>query len=240
MHGSPQRALSTEGPALCSANADLAMQLSAAAVDGDRNQVKQLLADLLRRRTWYTDEDLTSLLQALEDLFSLLHSMALTDELTGLHNRRGFLRSGAQLLDMAGCQQHGALLIYIDVDQLKYVNDTSGHAAGDALLRRTAQVLHDVSGNHNVVGRLGGDEFAVLDASTKRSSRNQVLHHIQDAVEDRNASGGDPALSLSIGFAEFDPLSPVSITTLLALADRSMYRHKTRALGRLECALAAP
>jgi diguanylate cyclase (GGDEF)-like protein len=224
---------------MCGANADLAVQLSAAAVDGDRNRVKHLLADLLHRRTWYTDEDLTSLLQALEDLFSLLHSMALTDELTGLHNRRGFLRSGAQMLDMAACKQHGALLIYIDVDQLKYVNDTSGHDAGDALLRRTAQVLHDASGDHNVVGRLGGDEFAVLDASIKRSGRNLVLRRIQDAVEDRNAQAGVPPLSLSIGVAEFDPLNPVSITTLLELADRSMYRHKTRASGRIHCALTA-
>jgi diguanylate cyclase (GGDEF)-like protein len=237
MQGSPQRAVSIERPAMYT---DLGVQLRAAAVDGDGNQVKQLLADLLHRRTWYTDEDRTSLLQALEDLFSLLHSMALTDELTGLHNRRGFLRSGAQLLERAESKQHGAILIYIDVDQLKYVNDTSGHDAGDALLRRAAQVLHDVSGGQNVVGRLGGDEFAVLDASAKRSDRNLVLRRIRDAVEDRNASTGGFPLSLSIGFAEFDPLKPVSIMTLLALADRSMYRHKTRVSGCTDCALTAP
>jgi diguanylate cyclase (GGDEF)-like protein len=225
---------------LRAANADIAVQLSAAAVEGDHNRVKQLLADLLRCRTRCTDEDLSPLLQALQDLFLMLHSMALTDELTGLHNRRGFLRSGAQLLEMAARRQHSATLIYIDVDQLKYVNDSSGHDAGDALLRRTAQVLLDVSGNHHVIGRLGGDEFAILDASIKSRGRNQMLRQIQEAVEDRNASAADPQLSLSIGFAEFDPLKPVSMLTLLAVADRAMYRHKARALGRIDCALAAP
>jgi diguanylate cyclase (GGDEF)-like protein len=222
------------------ANAEIAVQLCAAAVDGDHNRVKQLLGDLLRCRRWRTDEDLSPLLRPLEDLFLQLHSMALTDELTGLHNRRGFLRNGARLLDMAASKQHGAMLIYIDVDHLKYVNDSSGHDAGDALLRRTARVLHDVSGNHNVIGRLGGDEFAVLDASIKGSGRNQMLRRIEDAVEDHNASAAVPPLSLSIGCAEFDPLKPVSIVTLLALADRAMYRHKTRASGRLDCALTAP
>jgi diguanylate cyclase (GGDEF)-like protein len=222
------------------ANANIAVQLSAAAVAGDHNRVKQLLVDLLRCRTRCTDEDLSPLLQGLQDLFLLLHSMALTDELTGLHNRRGFLRSGAQLLDMAARRQHSATLIYIDVDHLKYVNDSSGHGAGDALLRRTAQVLHDVSGSQHVIGRLGGDEFAILDASIKSSGRNQMLRRIQEAVEDRNASAADPLLSLSIGCAEFDPLKPVSILTLLGLADRAMYRHKTRALGRIECAMTAP
>jgi diguanylate cyclase (GGDEF)-like protein len=234
MHGHLQRFV-LERPAMCAANAEIAVQLSAAAIDGDHPRVKQLLADLLRCRTRGTDEDLSPLLQPLEDLFLLLHSMALTDELTGLLNRRGFLRSGARLLELAACKLHGALLIYIDVDNLKNVNDSSGHEVGDDLLRRAAQVLRDASGNHAVIGRLGGDEFAILDESTNYRRSHHMLRQIQNAVEACNASAAVPLLSLSIGCVEFYPQKPVSIMTLLAQADRAMYLAKARPVRRPEC-----
>jgi diguanylate cyclase (GGDEF)-like protein len=228
-----------ERPAMCATNAEITVQLSAAAIDGDHPRVKQLLADLLRRRARGTDEDLSPLLQPLEDLFLLLHSMALTDELTGLQNRRGFLRNGARLLELAARKLHGALLIYVDVDNLKNVNDSSGHEVGDDLLRRAAQVLRDVSGNHAVIGRLGGDEFAVLDESANSGRSHHMLRRIQNAVEACNASAAVPLLSLSIGCVEFYPRKPVSIMTLLAQADRAMYRKKARPLRRLKCTVPA-
>ena len=224
---------------MCAANAEIVVQLSAAAIDGDPPRVKQLLADLLRCRTRSTDEDLSPLLQPLEDLFLLLHSMALTDELTGLQNRRGFLLRGARLLESAARKQHGALLIYVDVDNLKKVNDSSGHEAGDDLLRRAAQVLRDVWGNHTVIGRLGGDEFAVLDESTDSGRSQHMLRRMQNAVEACNASAAVPLLSLSIGCVEFYPRKPVSIMALLAQADRAMYREKARPLRHLECTVPA-
>ena len=234
-----QRAVSMEPPPLCVAPAEIAARLSAAAIDGDHPRVKQLLADLLRRRTRDTDEDLSPLLQQLEDLFLLLHSMALTDELTGLQNRRGFLHRGARLLESAVRKLHGALLIYVDVDNLKQVNDSSGHEAGDDLLRRAARVLRDASGSHAVVGRLGGDEFAVLDASANGRRCHHMLRRIQNAVEASNASAAVPLLSLSIGCAEFYPRKPVSIMTLLAQADREMYREKAKPLRSLGCTIPA-
>jgi diguanylate cyclase (GGDEF)-like protein len=224
-----------EPPPMCAANAEITAQLSAAAIDGDHPRVKQLLANLLRCRTRGTDEDLSPLLQPLEDLFLLLHSMALTDELTGLQNRRGFLRKGTRLLESAARNLRGALLIYVDVDNLKHVNDSWGHEAGDDLLRRAAQVLRDASGDHTVIGRLGGDEFAVLDESTDSGRSHHMLRRIQNAVEASNASAILPLLSLSIGCVEFYPRKPVSIMTLLAQADRAMYREKARPLRRLKC-----
>ena len=153
MHGHLQRTVSMERPPICAANAEIVVQLSAAAIDGDHPRVRELLGDLLRCRTPGTDQDLSPVLQPLEDLLLLLHSMALTDELTGLQNRRGFLHRAARLLDLAARKLHGALLIYVDVDNLKNVNDSSGHEAGDDLLRRAAQVLRDVSGDHAVIAR---------------------------------------------------------------------------------------
>ena len=233
MHGHLQRSVSMERPPTGTASAEIVVQLNAAAIDGHL-RVKELLADLLRSRTPGTDEDLSALLQPLEDLLLLLHSMAVTDELTGLQNRRGFLHRGARLLDLAARQLHGALLIYVDVDNLKNVNDSSGHEAGDDLLRRAAQVLRDASGDHAVIGRLGGDEFALLDESAGGRGHH-MLRRIQNAVEACNASAAVPLLSLSAGCVEFHPQNPVSIMTLLAQADRAMYREKAMRLRRLEC-----
>jgi diguanylate cyclase (GGDEF)-like protein len=184
-----------ERPPICAANAEIVVQLSAAAIDGDHPRVRELLGDLLRCRTPGTDQDLSPVLQPLEDLLLLLHSMALTDELTGLQNRRGFLHRAARLLDLAARKLHGALLIYVDVDNLKNVNDSSGHEAGDDLLRRAAQVLRDVSGDHAVIGRLGGDEFAVLDESANGGRSHHMLRRIQNAVEACNASGKGQAVA---------------------------------------------
>jgi diguanylate cyclase (GGDEF)-like protein len=239
MNGHLQRSVSMERPPMFAANAEIIVQLSAAAIDGDHPRVKELLADLLRCRTPGTDEDLSPLLQPLEDLLLLLHSMALTDELTGLQNRRGFLHRGARLLDLAARKLHGALLIYVDVDNLKDINDSLGHEAGDDLLKRAAQVLRDASGDHAVIGRLGGDEFAVLDESANSGRSHHMLRRIQNAVEACNASATVPLLSLSIGCVEFYPRKPVSIVTLLAQADRAMYREKARPLRRLKCTVPA-
>jgi diguanylate cyclase (GGDEF)-like protein len=234
MHGNLQRSVSMERPPICAANAEIVAQLSAAAIDGDP-RVKELLADLLRCRTQGTDEDLSPLLQPLENLLLLLHSLALTDELTGLQNRRGFLHRGARLLELAARKLHGALLIYVDVDNLKNVNDSSGHEAGDDLLRRAAQVLHDASGVHAIIGRLGGDEFAILDESADGGRSQHMLRRIQNAVEACNASAAAPLLSLSVGCVEFYPQNPVSIMTLLAQADRAMYREKAMRLRPVRC-----
>jgi diguanylate cyclase (GGDEF)-like protein len=238
MNGHLQRSESMERPLMFAPNAEIIVQLSAAAIDG-HPRVKELLADLLRSRTPGTDEDLSPLLQPLEDLLLLLHSMAVTDELTGLQNRRGFLHKGARLLDLAARNLHGALLIYVDVDNLKNVNDSSGHETGDDLLRRAAQVLRDASGDHAVIGRLGGDEFAVLDESANSGRGHHMLRRIQDAVEACNASAAVPLLSLSVGCVEFYPQNPVSIMTLLAQADRAMYRGKAMRLRRLKCTVPA-
>lgn len=234
MQGSIPRALRATGR-----DPRIAVRLYAAAMDGDQARVKQILADMLSGRNGHVDVDLSSELQALQDFFLALHSLALTDELTGLNNRRGFLRRAARLLEMAAREMRAAVLIYVDVDHLKRVNDVLGHEAGDRLLSRTSQVLRDAAGSSAVIGRLGGDEFAVLEASTDRTDHNQILDRLQSAVDARNASAAAPELSLSIGIADFEPRRPVAIFSLLEQADRIMYRDKRRESRRFDRALRA-
>ena len=129
---------------------------------------------------------------------------------------------------------HGVepLLFYIDVDDLKSINDTAGHAAGDSLLIRTAQVLRSVFRDTDVIGRLSGDEFAALAAVTDAGACDLIVRRLQAAIAADNLSRAEPSLSLSVGFAQFNPRQPSSISDLLRKADLAMYEDKLAKLVR--------
>jgi diguanylate cyclase (GGDEF)-like protein len=223
----PQRATNAS-------STEIASQLSAAAIDADEGIAKQMLATLLRSQLRRSDERFQSQLGVLEHVLLTLRSMALTDDLTNLYNRRGFLRAGTRLLSAVSRDNWGALLFYIDVDELKSINDSAGHAAGDSMLTRTAQVLRAAFRDSDILGRLGGDEFAALAPTTDPNAANLILHRIQAAVAADNVSHAESTLSLSVGFAQFNPGKPSSISDLLRKADMAMYENKLAGLLQLD------
>lgn len=228
---------SPERESACTGLHGLGLQLSAAVMDDNHALVKKLLAQLLRSGAARAEEEMRHQLAAvaIEDLIRALRSMAFTDDLTALFNRRGFLRAGTRLLKSESCERQGATLIYVDVDNLKSVNDSAGHDAGDSLLRRTAQLLRCVLDESSVLGRLGGDEFAALIPSTDPSDRAEIVRRLQQAVAACNSSRPVLPLSLSIGTAQQSPSEPASILALLERADRAMYgdkRKRFHGLGR--------
>jgi len=212
---------------------EIASQLSAAAIDADERIAKQMLATLLRSQPRRSDERFQSQLGVLEHVFLTLRSMALADDLTNLYNRRGFLRAGTRLLNAVSRDKRGAQLFYIDVDGLKSINDSAGHAAGDSILTRTAQVLRAVFRDSDILGRLGGDEFAALAPATHPDACDLILQRLQDAVAADNLSRVESTLSLSVGFAQFDPGKHSSISDLLRQADMAMYQNKLAGLLQL-------
>lgn len=220
-------------PSTNASSSEIASRLSTAAIDADEGIVKQMLANLLRGQVRRSDEPFPSQLGVLEHLFLTLRSMALTDDLTNLYNRRGFLRAGTRLLSAASRDKRGALLFYIDVDNLKFINDSAGHAAGDSVVTRTAQVLRAVFRDSDVIGRLGGDEFAALAPATDPNAANRILHRLQEAVAADNLSRAESSLSLSVGFAQFDSRKQSSISELLRKADLAMYENKLAKLLQL-------
>jgi diguanylate cyclase (GGDEF)-like protein len=151
--------------------------------------------------------------------------LSVTDELTGLHNRRGFFLLAEQ--DLKAARRTGAsrTLFFIDVDGLKRVNDTRGHRAGDALLVDTAHALTASFREVDIMARLGGDEFAVLTAGS--ASGEAMIERVQAMVAQINQErAGAQALSLSIGSVLCAPAERRSLEELLAVADAAMYLHK--------------
>jgi len=160
------------------------------------------------------------------EILSELRLLALTDDLTGLYNRRGFLILGMQQLKISRRNGLPLLLFFADVDHLKLANDVHGHDEGDALLLRCAAVLNSTFRESDVVARLGGDEFAVLAQEGADSTREIIRRRLNLSLREVNARGGLTPLSLSVGVSRFDPQLPTSLTELLTAADRDMYQQK--------------
>ncbi len=209
-------------------NTAIAHELNSAALEGDDERVKRLLAQLLHCPSRRTEDRIRTQVAALEEFFYAMRSLAITDELTGVYNRRGFDWMAGRLLCHLSRERRGALLLYVDVDNLKVTNDTLGHATGDQLLRAASTALRRACGDSAIIGRIGGDEFAVLSRLIGADTNGLLRQRITDAIEDCNATGQFPPLSLSIGAADYDPLRPAPILALLERADRAMYREKFR------------
>ncbi|MFQ5814333.1 MAG: PAS domain S-box protein, partial [Anaerolineae bacterium] len=156
-----------------------------------------------------------------------LRALALLDELTNLYNRRGFSVLAEQQLKMAERGKRKMLLLFADLDGLKWINDTFGHSEGDRALMETADVLEETFRESDIVARIGGDEFVVLAVETNGSPAEVLVHRLQENLEARNARRDRRyELSLSVGLARYDPERPCSIEELLTQADRAMYERK--------------
>jgi diguanylate cyclase (GGDEF)-like protein len=164
--------------------------------------------------------------ERLETAKQAIADMAVTDELTGLNNRRGLLLAGEPLLDAARRANRTVSVLYLDMDGLKEVNDTRGHAAGDRLITSAGRVLASVFRSADVVARLGGDEFAVLLSGlteTQLSAREEQLRRELAAV----------GISASVGAVHLAPAEPDQpLEQLVDVADAAMYAVKrARAVG---------
>jgi diguanylate cyclase (GGDEF)-like protein len=162
-----------------------------------------------------------------------LGSLALTDELTGLYNRRGFLcltEEQLKLAHRAGCDM---ALFSVDVDGLKQINDSFGHSEGDCALIRTAEVLRMTFRGSDVLARLGGDEFTVLAIEASGRSASTILARLRENLETVLAQEQRYPLSLSVGVAQFTSCAKGSIAELMLQADQAMYRAKRNQEGSM-------
>ena len=165
-----------------------------------------------------------------KEMENMLKEMSITDELTGLLNRRGFLAVAEKHLLLVDRVEESLYLLYADLDNMKGINDNFGHDIGDQALVEAADVLKSTFRKSDVVGigRLGGDEFAVLMFSSFAPSYNHpVLHRLEQHIAERNQQPGRRyELSMSVGIVRYDPENPCPVEQFLALGDKAMYQCK--------------
>ncbi len=156
------------------------------------------------------------------------------DSLTGLINRRRFHEELGHHVALAQRFGYQNALMFIDLDQFKYVNDTLGHARGDEYLTRVARLIAGSLREVDVVGRLGGDEFGVILVNVSRDDAERVAQNLLQTLQDNpyHAPQGHFPVSASIGLVLF-PEQGERPQSLLALADAAMYRAKEQGRGRV-------
>ncbi|WEZ82156.1 sensor domain-containing diguanylate cyclase [Rhizobium sp. 32-5/1] len=189
-----------------------------------------------RRPRSFSDRDVGLLheLAALAmDRIELLQSAA-TDSLTEALTRRAFKQEAEQLISLALRHQHDLSCLTLDIDYFKKVNDTYGHAAGDAVLKRVAATCKAALRAGDLFGRLGGEEFAIILPHVNRESAAAVAEKIRELIASRPIDGDFGALDVTASFG-VSTLTLVSkdIETLLAQADAAMYQAKHE--GRKRC-----
>ncbi len=155
-----------------------------------------------------------------------LKKLVYTDHLTGLYNRRGLEQLSVNILASSKRRGMSASLFYIDVNRLKQINDSLGHATGDAAIIETSELLKNSFRECDVSARIGGDEFVVLVIEEEGNTKDVIFDRIQRTIDKNNkCKNRQYKLSLSIGVIPIDDYS-IPFSELLDKADRQMYVAK--------------
>jgi diguanylate cyclase (GGDEF)-like protein len=168
-----------------------------------------------------------------------LGNLALTDELTGLCNRRGFMAIAERQLKIGHRTGRGILLFFMDIDGMKQINDSFGHGEGDRALKRMAKALKMTFRDSDVIARLGGDEFAVLAIEASDNSESAIRARLSEDLRSVSAGESRYTLNLSLGAVRINICSNASIGEWMVRADQAMYEQKRRRLSRLPEPVAA-
>jgi diguanylate cyclase (GGDEF)-like protein len=156
-----------------------------------------------------------------------LHNLAINDDLTGLYNRRGFITLARHQARMASRTGKAFLVVFIDLDGLKPINDTYGHQEGNHALVETADILRDSFRQSDIIARIGGDEFAVFVTDAGLDNADTVAKRVRQKLGMCNAQLSQRyQLSFSMGIVSGNSNEACDIEALLAQADAAMYSEK--------------
>ena len=159
-----------------------------------------------------------------------LEKLSITDELTKLLNRRGFLTQLKRTLSSSKRNGVGGSLVILDLDRFKNINDRYGHIAGDKLLQKVANSLKLRVRDSDTIGRLGGDEFAIILAGLPSSMVSNRIDEIQGAINHLHFEWENHKISVCASIGRYDYTGTETYTELINLADLSMYDKKTKKL----------
>lgn len=157
-----------------------------------------------------------------------LDTISTTDELTGLLNRRGFIKLSQEKINSIVKENGNGIIIFGDMDGLKNINDTYGHAAGDIAIKAEGDILKSSFRKTDYVARLGGDEFAILAPNLSINQFNNIKNNIEKSCDVwNNSSKYKFNISISLGYAEFNS-NKKNIKDILNEADIILYKEKQR------------
>lgn len=155
-----------------------------------------------------------------------LESLSVTDEMTGLLNRRGFQIELDRALARAQRNRETGLMVLCDLNRFKAINDTHGHMAGDAVLRAVADLLQRKTRRTDYVARFGGDEFAVLMTHSTWAQAARRVALLARAIDDLAVDWGGRQIQVGASFGSEGYHWGTQAETLLFLTDRALYRRK--------------
>jgi diguanylate cyclase (GGDEF)-like protein len=156
--------------------------------------------------------------------FYYLRRILLTDELTGLYNRKGFFTLAEHQLKIAKRKNGGLLILYAGVDNLKEIIDAYGHEEGDKQLKATANILKSIYRESDIIARIGGDEFVVFPLETTKAHIEVISSRLKNVINNYNTSREDRyRLSVSIEMLALESESVTTIEELLVEGDKLMY-----------------
>lgn len=191
----------------------------------DRHLLVATVRDLTERKRWERS----------------VQQLTFVDELTGLYNRRGFKMFASQAMRLAARTGRDVVLVSIDLDGLKAINDTFGHVQGDHAIHEMAVILRQVFRESDVLARFGGDEFVALATETEAAGAESSLERLAEGIARRNERGDLPwKLGASFGWTRIDPGNAPPLAEVLEVADARMYEAKRAARGEDATGEAAP
>lgn len=158
----------------------------------------------------------------------VLESLAVTDELTGLLNRRGFRENLDRILAAAARHDDKGILVLCDLDNFKLVNDTHGHIAGDVILRHIGHILEQHTRRNDRVCRIGGDEFAVIMPRTPPVFAQSLTKKLENLVNRQAVDWNGSSISIRASFGYETFQGTTDATSLFARADQLLYERKRR------------
>ncbi len=159
-----------------------------------------------------------------------LKEISITDHLTGLLNRRGFMTLAAKQLAIAERTKKSLHLLYADLDNMKWINDKRGHKIGDQALKETADLFTSTFRSGDIIARIGGDEFIILltETNVDEDEHAEVKRFNEKLKELNQQKDRMYDLLISIGVVKFDGNNPCTLEELITQADKKMYEHKRR------------
>lgn len=170
-------------------------------------------------------------------LIQEVKNISITDELTGLYNRRGFLTLSYSRLARLRRAGTGGALFFIDLDGLKQINDTIGHKMGDVAIKAAADILKSSVRDEDIIGRMGGDEYTIFASQVSDEGRERIIERIREKFNAYNEENDQPfLLSCSIGAAPIYEFTEDTFNEVLSHADSLLYEEKNekrkRGIGR--------